>query len=86
MKRLERDIDGRDAEMAQLTQSMQTASENGDGAQIAGISQAMHTCQKEIDRLFDALDRATREHESLSAGFDRELQEIEAAGAENPNR
>jgi ATP-binding cassette subfamily F protein 3 len=86
MKRLERDIDGRDAEMAQLTQSMQTASENGDGAKITEISQAMHTCQKEIDRLFDALDRATREHESLSAGFDRELQEIEAAGAENPNR
>ncbi|MCU0591184.1 MAG: ABC transporter ATP-binding protein, partial [Desulfobacterales bacterium] len=31
MKRLERDIDRRDAEMAKLTQSMQTASENSDG-------------------------------------------------------
>ncbi|MCK7506213.1 MAG: hypothetical protein MZV70_20505 [Desulfobacterales bacterium] len=44
---------------------------------IAEISQAMHACQKEIDRLFDALDRATREHEGLErrlrpgAGRDR---------------
>jgi predicted nucleic acid-binding Zn-ribbon protein len=63
--------------MAKLTQSMQTASENGDGAQITEIAQAMHACQKEIDRLFDDLDRATREHEHLSAGFDRELKDIE---------
>jgi chromosome segregation ATPase len=41
----------------------------------------MHACQKEIDRLFDALDRATREHEALSAGFEQELAEIEAASA-----
>jgi ATP-binding cassette subfamily F protein 3 len=83
MKRLERDIDRRDAEMTRLTQSMQMASEKGDGAKIADISQAMHACQKEIDRLFDALDRATREHESLNADFDRELKELEATGAES---
>jgi aspartyl-tRNA synthetase len=41
----------------------------------------MHACQKDIDRLFDALDRATREHEGLSAGFDRELKAIEAETA-----
>jgi hypothetical protein len=68
--------------MAQLTQSMQMASEKGDGAKIAEVSQAMHACQKETDRLFDALDRATRHHESLTAGFDRELKEIEAAADE----
>jgi ATP-binding cassette subfamily F protein 3 len=77
MKRLEADIDRRDAEMAAWTQAMQTASETGDGAKIAAISQAMHACQKEIDRLFDALDRATREHERLNASFDRELQRFE---------
>jgi hypothetical protein len=38
----------------------------------------MHACQKEIDRLFDELDRATREHEGLGAGFDRELAEVDA--------
>jgi ATP-binding cassette subfamily F protein 3 len=82
MKRLERDIDRRDTEMARLTQSMQSASEKGDGARIAEVSQSMHACQKEIDRLFDALDRATRKHESLAAGFDRELKEIETAANE----
>jgi ATP-binding cassette subfamily F protein 3 len=81
MKRLESDIDRRDAEMGQLTQAMQTASESSDGAQIAEIAQAMHAGQREIDRLFDALDRVTREHESLGAGFDRKLKEIETAAA-----
>ncbi len=80
MKHLERDIDRRDGEMAQLTQSMQAASEKSDGAKIAEISQAMHACQKETDRLFDALDRATRDHDSLSEGFERELAEVEVMG------
>jgi ATP-binding cassette subfamily F protein 3 len=80
MKRLERDIERQDAEMAKLAQAMQAASENRDGTRIAEISQAMHACQKDIDRLFDALDRATREHEGLSANFDRELAELEVMG------
>jgi ATP-binding cassette subfamily F protein 3 len=76
MKRLERDIERQDAEMAKFIRAMQAASENRNGAEIAEISQALHACQKEIDRLFDALDRATREHERLGAGFDRELAEL----------
>jgi hypothetical protein len=67
--------------MASLTQAMQTASENRDGARIAEISQSIHAGQKAIDRLFDALDQATREHEERVAGFDRELKEIDAAAA-----
>jgi ATP-binding cassette subfamily F protein 3 len=80
MKGLERDIERQDVELARLTQAMQAASENRDGARIAEVSQAMHACQKEIDRLFDALDRATRDHEGLSAGFDRELEELGVIG------
>jgi predicted nucleic acid-binding Zn-ribbon protein len=79
MKRLERDIEHRDAEMAAHSRDMQAASESRDGARIAELSQAMHACQKEIDRLFDELDRATREHEGLSAGYDREVAEVEAS-------
>jgi len=82
MKRLERDIERRDAEMAQLAQAMQAASENRDGTRIAEVSQAMHACQKDIDRLFDALDRTTRDHDGLRAGFDRELSETDAKAAE----
>jgi ATP-binding cassette, subfamily F, member 3 len=80
MKRIERDIERHDAELARLAQAMQAASESRDGARIAEVSQGMHACQKEIDRLFDALDRATREHEGLSAGFDRELEELGVIG------
>jgi len=80
MQRLEHDIERQDAEMAKLTQAMQAASENRDGTRIAEVSQAIHACQKDIDRLFDALDRATRDHEGLSASFDRELAEIEVTG------
>jgi ATP-binding cassette subfamily F protein 3 len=83
MRRLEREIERRDAEMPRLTAAMQRASESRDGAQIAEIAQALHACRAETDRLFDALDRATREHETLAAGFDRELAQIDAAaGAE----
>jgi ATP-binding cassette, subfamily F, member 3 len=82
MRRLERDIEGRDGEMASLTQAMQTASENRDGARIAEISQSIHAGRKAIDRLFDALDRATRDHEERVAGFDRQLEEIDASAAD----
>jgi ATP-binding cassette subfamily F protein 3 len=78
MKRLERDIERQDAEISKLAQAMQAASENRDGAAIADIAQRMHAGQKEADRIFDALDRVTREHESQSAGFERELAELEA--------
>jgi len=79
MRRLERDIEGQDRDMARLTQAMQTASENRDGARIAEISQSIHAGRKAIDRLFDALDRATRDHEEQVAGFKRQIEEIDAA-------
>jgi ATP-binding cassette subfamily F protein 3 len=79
MKRLERDIERQDAEIGKLAQAMQAASENRDGTVITDIAQRLHAGQKEVDRLFDALDRATRDHERLSTGFDRELAELEAA-------
>ncbi|MGE5257706.1 MAG: ATP-binding cassette domain-containing protein [Hyphomicrobiales bacterium] len=86
MKQLERGIEEQDGKMAQLTRAMQAASEGRDGAKIAAISQSIHVCQKEIDRLFDALDRATRNHEDLDAGFDRELAEVDRLSPESETR
>jgi ATP-binding cassette subfamily F protein 3 len=77
MKGLEEEIERRDGELSGFTQAMQAASENRDGAKINEISQSIHACRQEIDRLFDALDRATREHENLNALFERELSELE---------
>mgnify|MGYP000260781599 FL=1 len=78
MRRLEGDIERLDAELAALTRAMQEASREGDGGRIAAVAQAMHARRQESDRLFDALDRATREHERLAGGFERELQELES--------
>ncbi len=75
MKRLEAEIERCDAALAELTREMQAASRLGDGPRIAAAAQAMHACRQESDRLFDALDRVTREHERLGAVFDRELAE-----------
>jgi len=86
MKQLERSIEEQDGEMAQLTRAMQAASESRNGAKIAAIAQSIHACQKEVDRLFDALDRATRAHEGLSAGFDRELAEADQRFAETESK
>jgi ATP-binding cassette subfamily F protein 3 len=77
MVRLEGEIERQDVEMNRLTRAMQIASENRDGIRIAEISQSIHICQMEIDRLFDALDKVTRDHEKLGNNFDRELAEIE---------
>ncbi len=82
MKRLEAEIERCDAALAELTREMQAASRLGDGPRIAAAAQAMHACRQKSDRLFDALDRVTREHERLGAGFDRELAELEAEAGE----
>lgn len=78
MQRLEGAIERLDAELAELARAMQEASREGDGGSIAAVAQAMHARRQESDRLFDALDRATREHERLAGGFARELQELES--------
>ncbi|MEJ5360240.1 MAG: ABC-F family ATP-binding cassette domain-containing protein [Desulfobacterales bacterium] len=77
MKRLEAEIERCDAALAELTRQIEAASQGGDGARIAAAAQAMHARRRESDRLFDALDRVTREHERLCAGFDRELADLE---------
>lgn len=82
MRRLEGAIERQDAAMAELTAAMQQASERRDGARIAEIAQALHLCRVEVDRLFDALDRTTREHEALAAQFDAEMAALGESAAE----
>jgi ATP-binding cassette subfamily F protein 3 len=86
MRQLERGIEEQDGEMAQLTRAMQAASESRDGGKIAAIAQSIHACQKEADRLFDELERTTRTHDHLSAGFDRELAEVDQVSAETESK
>ena len=64
------------------TESLQAASESGDGAAIAVLSQEIGEMQAEVDTLFDALAEKTEELEAGQAGFDREMQEKGVAGSD----
>ncbi len=83
MARLEALIEMQDVEMGRLTQAMQAATENRNGSRIAEIAQSIHICQTQIDSLFDALDKATRDHEQQRSAFDRELAQIETFGTDD---
>ena len=76
LKKLETDIDTHEKKLEHLNQSMQTATQDQDGQQIAELSRAIHQCQSEIDRLFDELETATEEYEQQSAVFLRMLDNL----------
>jgi hypothetical protein len=42
------------------------------------LSQAIHTCQSEIDRLFDELETATHEFDLKNAAFEDQLKQLAA--------
>lgn len=76
LKKLETDIETQEENLNHLNQSMQNASQDQDGQQIAELSRAIHQCQSEIDRLFDELETATEEYEQQSAVFQQMLDEL----------
>jgi ATP-binding cassette subfamily F protein 3 len=64
---------------------MQLASQNQDGPRIVELSQAIHTCQSEIDRLFDVLETTTHEFDLQNAVFEDQLKQL-ASELEAENR
>ena len=76
LKKLETDIETQEENLKHLNQSMQIASQNQDGQQIAELARAIHQCQSEIDRLFDELETATEEYEQQSAVFQKMLDDL----------
>jgi len=75
--RLENNIESQEVELGHLNNFMQQASQNQEGSRISELSQSLHACQSEIDRLFDELEKATEELEAQQAVFDRELKQLE---------
>ncbi len=67
---LENQMENEEAELARLNLSMQQAAQDQDGTRISEISQALHSCQQTIDRLFDELEALTRKLEIRSAEFE----------------
>ena len=76
--RLENDIESGEAELENLNQLMQQASQNQDGNRISELARSIHGCQSKIDKLFDELEKVTDGFEAQNAVFDRELKELES--------
>jgi ATP-binding cassette subfamily F protein 3 len=85
INQLENDIESHETELNHLNDSMQLASQNQDGPQIAELSQAIHTCQSEIDHLFDELETTAHEFDLQNAAFEDQLKKL-AAELEAQNR
>jgi ATP-binding cassette subfamily F protein 3 len=75
---IENKIEENESELSRLNESMQQASQTQEGARIAKISQAIHTCQQTVDRLFEQLDDVTRELEAREAEFECQIKQIDA--------
>jgi ATP-binding cassette subfamily F protein 3 len=82
--KVENQMENEEAELARLNLSMQQAAQDQDGARITEISQALHSCQQTIDRLFDELEELTRDLETRKAEFETRLNQLDAE-AESPS-
>jgi ATP-binding cassette subfamily F protein 3 len=74
---LEEEIVDAEARLEELNGQMQAASNNGDGARIVELSQAIHACQRRIDEAFEDLEAVTAEADQKRAEFDSRLAELE---------
>jgi len=74
----ENQMENEEAELTRLNLSMQQAAQAQDGDRITEISQALHSCQHTIDRLFDELDELTRKLEIRNAEFETRLNQLDS--------
>jgi len=77
LQKIENQIDAAEKRLNQLGENMQAATRDQKANRIMEISQNMHTCQAEIDALFEELEDATETFESQNARFAKKLEELE---------
>lgn len=77
LQKLENKIDAAEKRLNQLGENMQAATRDQKANRIMQISQNMHTCQAEIDALFEELEDVTETFESHNALFAKKLEELE---------
>ncbi len=70
---VENNIERLEKEFKDHTAAMQLVSQQPDGNRIVRISQAMHTCQESIDRLFDELEQLSTTLQEQKAFFEEQL-------------
>ncbi len=77
---IEKSVETSDAALRELNAELVKASGARQGAKVVEVSKAMHKTKKTIDGLFEELERITGEHETLKAGFDAKMRELDEAG------
>jgi len=75
----ENNIEACEADLANATSEMQSASESGEGLRIVDLSKNISRCETEIDRLFDQLSHDTAKADDLKKLFDERLARLELA-------
>ncbi|MBN1842748.1 MAG: ABC-F family ATP-binding cassette domain-containing protein [Deltaproteobacteria bacterium] len=75
--RVEHEIESRERELNELSQTMLEASQAHDGERIAIVSQSIHKCQPAIDKLFYELEEITSLFEQRSTMYEKRLAELE---------
>jgi ATP-binding cassette subfamily F protein 3 len=75
---VENKIEKNERELDRLNKSMQLATQNQDGAEIAEISRSIHLCRQTIDRLFERLEELTRDLDARNAAFDARLKRLDS--------
>jgi ATP-binding cassette subfamily F protein 3 len=78
ISKVEDQVEKKEAELSRLNLSMQQAAQEQNGLRITEISQALHTCQQTIDRLFAELEELTRELAAHKAEFKARLEHLDS--------
>ncbi len=77
IEKAEDEIERLEKELERLNTKMQAASEEGEGTKIVALSQSIHNCQTEIDRLFEDLEKFTDQLNLEQAAFEDRLARID---------
>jgi ATP-binding cassette subfamily F protein 3 len=74
----ENDIEKHEKALDELNAAMQAASQAQDGVKIAQLSQSIHRCRSEIDRLFDELVEQTDVLDKQRVVFENRMEQLES--------
>lgn len=77
IRQLEKTIDAAENKLTSFEQKMQQASENGDGAVIAELSQKIHQCQQDIDRDFAEFEKLSESADTRRKNYDDQLSALD---------
>jgi ATP-binding cassette subfamily F protein 3 len=76
LHRTETHIEKHEKTLTELHDSMQKATQAGEGNKIAELSKSIHRCQKDIEKLYDELVISSSVFEAQQAVFDEKLERL----------